>query len=66
MPDDDPQYWLDLSDSIMSFIRRRDLICAPERLVWLFKANALDQLAAFLQNRAEDPDHGLCRNRETE
>ena len=45
----------------MGFIRKRDLICAPERNVWLFKANALDQLAALLQTKCGD---GIPRDTE--
>jgi hypothetical protein len=33
----------------MRFLRDQDLIAAPDAHVWLFKANALDQVAAFLQ-----------------
>lgn len=46
---DDPKYWLQQAEDVMNFIRHAECITAPDRFVWLFKANALDQLAAFLQ-----------------
>ena len=49
--DSGPQQWLDLSEELMRFLRERDLIAAPDKHIWLFKANALDQLAAFLQKK---------------
>lgn len=57
-PPDEPQQWLNFAEEVMAFLRRSDGITAPDRFVWLFKANTLDQLAAFLQcfvnNRKDD------------
>ena len=52
----------------MSFMRKTDSIAAPDRYVWLFKANALDQLAAFLQTTLENKevDSGLPRHTQAE
>ena len=49
-PDPDALYWLARAGSLLSFIRRSDLVVSIDREVWLFSGNAEDQVAAFLQS----------------
>ncbi len=63
-PRHEPQHWLDKAERLLLFMRHRDLVAAVDAECWLFKANALDQVAAFLQNEDEQQDDasGLSRD----